>query len=63
MAQVMIQIIFNGKVVKTVATLQEAEEWKSKHFFETNVIGKFSTETSDPDYNEYRQAMQDYLYK
>lgn len=63
----MIEILINGKVVKTVATLQEAcefrDQYKKTHAGDYQVIGRFSIETDDADYNEYRQAMQDYLYK
>jgi len=63
----MIEILINGKVVKTVATLQEAVEfrnqYKAQHSGDYQVIGRFSTETSDPDYNEYRQYCQEQLYK
>lgn len=63
----MIEILINGKVVKTVATLQEAVEfrkqYKAQHSGDYQVIGRFSTETEDADYNEYRHFCQDYLYK
>lgn len=63
----MIEILINGKVVKTVATLQEAKAWaasyKKAHQNDYNVISKFSTETDDADYNEYRQRQQEDLYK
>lgn len=63
----MIEILINGKMVKTVATLQEAAEfrkqYKAQHSGDYQVIGRFSTETEDADYNGYRQYCQDYLYK
>jgi len=60
----MIEITVDGRVVKTVATMREAEAWAGQHKREqTAVIGKFSTEKDDCDYNEYRQYCQDYLYK
>lgn len=60
----MIDIVINGKVVKTVATLQEAEKFKAEYLNGNyNVIGGFSTETPDADYNEYRELQQEALYE
>lgn len=62
----MIDILINGKVVKRVATIQSAIDFR-KHYREehpsTQIIGRFSDETGDPDYNEYRREQQEHLYK